>query len=453
MARAGPSATDVARALTHLEPTRWFAAAAVDWAVIALTFLLVGAIDHPLAYALAIIPLGSRQQALGALFHDAAHFLVSGKRWHNDVAGNLLAAWPLGLTLGGYRRYHFAHHRHLGSPDDPENHHKGLLRQWPLPARPGPVLGWFVSDLLGGGLPHLLAAGKLTRPTRIGEALGLLAFWAAVGACFWRLDALWVPILWVVSIATVFWSGVRLRIWTEHLGTRSTHRIAVPEWVEQLIMPHNIGLHYEHHLDPRVPFYHLSALRQALPEPPIVSLRALARAFVTSERLASGEVGSAVAPRSSAVATPPRRKGWRSHILLPLAIGVALYALLRPRGLLAHAWLERLGLPAPGLALSAGPLAPIVACLPSALWSYALTATVARLWRGREARARRGWLAATLVVVVGWELGQAAALWGGFFSAADLLASIVAFAAAVRYSGAAGGAEPSEQDHRQPTTP
>src|SRR5690349_2737849 len=207
--------------LSRLEPERWLGAAIADWAVIALTFWVVAQFEHPLVYALAVIPLGSRQQALGALFHDAAHNLVTRRRRLNDALGSLLAAWPLGLTLGGYRRYHFAHHRALGSADDPENHHKGLLRQWNLPARPIRVLAGFVADLLGGGLPHLLAAGKLTRPVQVLEAIGMLLYWATiVGVCVW-LGAWWIPVLWVVSIATVFWSGVRLRIWTEHLGTSS----------------------------------------------------------------------------------------------------------------------------------------------------------------------------------------------------------------------------------------
>jgi fatty acid desaturase len=448
--------------LSHLQPWRWLAAAAVDWCVIALTFVLVARIDHPLGYVLAVVPLGSRQQALGALFHDAAHHLFTGKRWHNDVVGNLVAAWPLGLTLGGYRRYHFAHHRHLGTPEDPEMHHKGLLRQWSLPARPT-ALGWFAADLFGAGLPHLVAAGKLTRPTRVAEALGLVVFWSLVGALSWHLGALWVVVLWVVSIATVFWSGVRLRIWTEHLGSKHTHRIHVPEWVEQFIMPHNIGLHWEHHQHPTVPFYNLGALRRALAPgsiitaettaPPLVSLRTLANAFRDSDRLPSGQVGCTVqdqtaqAQTAQADAFVPRtgsaaggKSAWR-HLAWTLAFGVGFYALFRPPDLWAHSMLARFGIVAPIASLSvdaAWPsLAPLVNCIPSALWTYALTATLVVIWarpHGEDLRnASSVWLGAALVLAVGWELGQALHHWGGTFSWADLLVSVVAFAAALRY--------------------
>ncbi|KIG17005.1 Fatty acid desaturase [Enhygromyxa salina] len=443
MAQANPSADpQLIRELSQLEPRRWLGAASADWAVIALTFLVVDAIDHPLAYVLAIIPLGSRQQALGALFHDAAHKLACRPSWLNDALGSALAAWPLGLTLGGYRRYHFAHHKQLGSADDPENHHKGLLRQWSLPARAPRVLLGFVGDLVGGGIPHLLAAGKLTRPVSVVEAIGMLVYWGVIFGVFVVLGLAWVPILWVVSIATVFWSGVRLRIWTEHLGTSSTHRVHVPEWFEQLIMPHEIGLHWEHHRHPSVPFYKLRALRAALPGPPIVSLPALARGFMTSAALRSGEVADLVTDLVTApsmqsrarIRSPLRRV--LGHVLGPLGLGALIYALLRPRALLGDQWLAKLGVELPPSPISAGALAPVVGWLPSALWTYALTAFVASVWSGPASndRARRAWLGVAFTIAIGWELGQAAQLWPGVFAVQDLLASVVAFFAALRYT-------------------
>src|SRR6185437_5058923 len=105
------------------------------------------------------------------------------------------------------------------------------------------------------------------------------------------------PILWIVSIVTVFWSGVRLRIWTEHLGARDTHRIHLPPLVAAAVMPHHIGLHWEHHAFPRVPFHHLARLRAALDAPPpLLGLVELWRGFVRSPPLASGAVAATVCP-------------------------------------------------------------------------------------------------------------------------------------------------------------
>ncbi len=163
----------------------------------------------------------------------------------------------------------------------------------------------------------------------------LLTWTLVVGACVW-LGVWWIPVLWVASIATVFWSGVRLRIWTEHLGTSSTHRIHVPEWLEQLIMPHAIGLHWEHHQHPNVPFYKLAALRACVDGPPLVSLPALTRAFLASAPLRSGSVGETVRPEAM---PRPAAPSWSTRratalVLAPLLAGALVYALLRPSGIL-----------------------------------------------------------------------------------------------------------------------
>lgn len=410
------------RALAVPRPGAWVRAAAVDWAIIAGTFALVGWVDHPVGYALALVPLGSRQQALGALFHDAAHRLVARPRWLNDALGSLLSAWPLGLSLGGYRRYHFAHHRHLGTDGDPEITHKRALPQWALPASPRRVARHFALDLLGGGLPHLAAAGRLTRPVSALEAGGLGAFWAAITLIAWRFHMIWVPVLWVTSIATVFWSGVRLRIWTEHLGTLDTHRIAVPAWLAHLIMPHSIGLHWEHHHWPGVPFSSLPRLRAALPPgegaPPVIGLGELVGAFVQAGRLESGGLpGARPVARAARLASVIPYVG---HVAAPMALGVLVYALCRPVLPRALGWL-----PVKGLLAGRLP-AVVVDVAPDALWAYALTALVALVWRGESGGARRLWLGATVLVVAGWELGQRWGLVPGRFDALDLVFSVAA---------------------------
>lgn len=417
----------VIRALSRPIFARWVFAAAVDWAVIAIVFAAVRRIDHPVAYALAVFPLGSRQQALGALFHDAAHRLASRHRALNDLAGNALSAFPLGLTLDGYRRYHLAHHRTLGTEADPEITHKRTLRHWDLPARPVSVVAHFASDMVGAGVPHLLAAGGLTRPVHLRDVVGLALQWTLALFVAWRCHALWVPVLWVASIVTVFWSGVRLRIWTEHLGTRDTHRIAVPWWFAHFLFPHRIGHHWEHHHWPSVPFWNLGRLRAALPPgregaPPIVSLSALARAFVRSSPLASGTLGATVgrtldAPHSRV--TP-----WLQHVALPLVAGVAVYVTCRraPPGVLSS-------LPLHGVFARHG--APIAGIVPDALWAYALCAFQMLVWGRDRSWSARAWIASAPVAVVAWELAQRAHRVPGTFDPLDLVVGLMACAVAV----------------------
>jgi fatty acid desaturase len=446
------------RELARPRPGAWLLAAAVDWSVVAATFALVAWIDHPVGYLLALVPLGSRQQALGALFHDASHRLLLRHRLGNDLLGNLLSAWPLGLTLGGYRRYHFAHHRHLGTDADPEITHRRSLPQWDLPAAPHRTAAHFALDLLGGGLPHLAAAGGLTRPTSPREAVGLVAFWIVVLLVALKLHLLWIPLLWVASIATVFWSGVRLRIWTEHLGTTDTHRISVPGWLGHLIMPHSIGHHWEHHHWPSVPFSNLPRLRAALPPgeggaPPVLDLFTLLGAFLRSVPLASGRIGVTIGREGALPDAPadrgPRPEGSASlrsrlllsmtgHVVAPLLLGVLLYLTCRPVLPGALAWF-----PAGGALVGRVP-AWVVQVAPDALWAHALTALVALLWRDRPGPARRAWLAAAVFVIVGWELGQWVKITPGTFDPWDLLFSVAASALAVLLCP---GQPPGDLDH------
>lgn len=421
---------------------RWLFAAIVDWAVIIAVFAAVAWIDHPLAYALAIVPLGSRQQALGALFHDASHRLVSRRHLANDILGNVLAAWPLGLTLGGYRRYHFAHHKHLGTELDPEITHKRTLQQWSLPASPLRTVRDFASDLVGGGLPHLVAAGSLTRPVSFIETAGIGIFWIAIFFCAFRLHVVWMPLLWIISIATVFWSGVRLRIWTEHLGTKDTHRIHVPVWLEHLIMPHDIGLHWEHHHFPNVPFWNLRKLRALLPpdegqSPPVVTLQSLAASFLLSQPLRSGSIGVTIgpdAPRVIPSGEPTIRSNaakqmlilrWLVHVVLPFVMAVFVYVACRKTVPFVLAWL-------PAHGFFAGQLHPrFVDWFPDFAWSYSLAALMTLLWARDPSRARYFWIASAFVASIAWELGQRWHVVPGVFDRGDLVFGIVGCTLAV----------------------
>ena len=95
--------------------SRWLLPAAADWLSILAAFAAVALTQHWFVYTLAASGIGTRQHALGILGHDAAHRLACRSRRLNDVLGQLICFWPIGATLGGYRRYHFDHHRHLQS--------------------------------------------------------------------------------------------------------------------------------------------------------------------------------------------------------------------------------------------------------------------------------------------------------------------------------------------------
>lgn len=52
--------------------------------------------------------------------HEAAHFRIHSNKGVNDLIGEVLLAWPLTITLYGYRKMHAAHHRYLNTGKDPD---------------------------------------------------------------------------------------------------------------------------------------------------------------------------------------------------------------------------------------------------------------------------------------------------------------------------------------------
>jgi hypothetical protein len=98
---------------------------------------------------------------------------------------------------------------------------------------------------------------------------------------------------------------------------------------------------------------------------------------------------------------------YAAHVALPLAGGVAIYALRPTTWIKNHA--------------------------PDALWGYATGAFVSLVWLGANGRARIFWMIAGLALVAGYELGQAARIVPGTFDVVDLIVSCAAFAVAVLF--------------------
>ncbi len=124
-----------------------------------------------------------------------------------------------------------------------------------------------------------------------------------------------------------------------------------------------------------------------------------------------------------------------SHVALPLALGVASYALF-------SASVERLvglGVLAPLRVLRRVTL-PVATRIPDVLrfhvadaaWGWALGAALSLVWAGAGARGRRAWFVAGFALVVGEELGQLAGLMPGTFDVLDIVVSAAAYVIAWR---------------------
>lgn len=206
-----PDAAQLAQ-LTAVAPLPWLKRVLADWAVIVVAYLIAWWADHPAGFLLVMPIIAVQQHALAILAHDGAHRLVSRTRWLNDFLTNLFCFWPLGFPLGGYRRFHFQHHRETGTADDPELRHKQVFKQWALPLRPAKLAAHITTDVLGGGIPHLVMAAYLTRAVGLVDGLLPILFWTILGLSAWALDSLWIVGLWWASLIFCLWPIFRLRM-------------------------------------------------------------------------------------------------------------------------------------------------------------------------------------------------------------------------------------------------
>ena len=242
---------------------RWLSRALLDWTVVVACFATAYWMANPLTWLVCIVVIGTRQHALGILGHDGAHRLACRNRFLNDALTGLLCMWPLGIPLGGYRRFHFQHHRTAGTDDDPEMIHKRALPDWDLPLRRGKIVKDILLDFCGRSLPHVGMAMYLTRAVSVRDALGPACLIGGVAVLSWYLGFWWIPVLWFVSMGTAFWASFRMRLWSEHVGADHTHRLYAPLWARFFFLPHNTWHHWEHHEYPAVPCWALPSLRDS----------------------------------------------------------------------------------------------------------------------------------------------------------------------------------------------
>lgn len=269
------------RELSHLSPTRALAAVALEWLAIAAAITVATLIGHSLATLAAIVIIGARQHALLVIAHDASHMrFLPNRRW-NDAVANLLLAWPMFISVQGFRHFHGPHHRFLGGKGDgnrtlwsTHDAQGTLCAEWRYPKTPGAltvkilrhvVLGtglwWILRGLVGGFQFGVSLLGKVSRA----------AFYVAVATALSLADA-WSGFLWFWVIPYCTWHVAvqYIRLICEHSnisGPEGYHqtRTTMPTVLEGLfVLPRHIGYHIEHHWYPSVPFYRLPALHMRL---------------------------------------------------------------------------------------------------------------------------------------------------------------------------------------------
>jgi len=214
--------------------------------------------------------------------HDASHYRFLNNRSLNDHLGNLLVQWPVFISVEGFRKFHGAHHRHLGEEDDGNRFlwktHRAdgsVSPEWQYPKTLGQLLGvllyramfftglrWMLRGLVGGFIIRRSWGWVAVR----------MAYYAAIaGIVTWVDGWTWFLLLWVLPYCTWHPACQYMRLIAEHsaisaeLPMYAATRTTIPTALERLfILPRNIGYHLEHHWYPSVPFYNLPQLHEVL---------------------------------------------------------------------------------------------------------------------------------------------------------------------------------------------
>ncbi len=224
-------------------------------------------------YVLAVIIIGSRLHALAILMHDAAHFRACRNRKVNDIVGELLA-WPVTMTMQGYRNSHYSHHRELNTEKDLEWLRKMGQDEFKFPKTGLEIICVLVQFATGiKAYQELRDVRKVEGAVYVSPRLKrvrMACFAALVAASvyftFWKGLLLY----WVVPLFTSLLFFAYVRSVADHFCIEYSHplnqtrTVVGPFWEMHLFAPHGINYHIEHHIFPGVPCHRLAELHRHL---------------------------------------------------------------------------------------------------------------------------------------------------------------------------------------------
>jgi fatty acid desaturase len=260
------------KALSKIKPWRGLLQVSLEWLGVAAAITLCQTYWNPVLYIFAVIWIGARQNGLAVMMHEAVHYrLLRNRKW-NDWVGEVFTAWPVLVTVNGFRQTHWAHHRHPNTPQDPDWQRKqNELFEYPKSGL----------DMVFITLKYWLGFYAIKQLAEVNQAAKIparlkyvrLSFYAAVVVAsivfhFW----LGLLVYWLVPLFTYFLWIIYVRGVAEHFGgiedhehlLEKTRHIEANFFERLLIAPNYIHVHIGHHLYPSVPFYNLRELQRLL---------------------------------------------------------------------------------------------------------------------------------------------------------------------------------------------
>ena len=262
-----------------------------DWAMIAGCWAAMATLPS-WTWPLWILLIAGRLHAAGVILHDLVHLPIRHKTWAVRAV-ELLAGYPIAITLDAMRYHHLRHHRDSGMPQDPYfkpvlhgrpvvfwlifARHVILVPFWTIrgpigllavafPALRNAYGRVWLQDRSGADLtahPEVIAAGRAELGQVLFTVAWMSAFVAFPGPVGWGYVA--------PAVLAGLLGGYRVLV--EHVYVPTTDRrleTILTTTVDHdlgplgrlFLAPRNIGYHVVHHLHPGVALGNLPALRE-----------------------------------------------------------------------------------------------------------------------------------------------------------------------------------------------
>lgn len=220
-------------------------AIAAAWLVVHFATIFGRPVESWSAPALVVVLLLQTWLSTGLFIiaHDCMHgALAPGRPERNRAVGRAALMIYAGLDYDRFMPAHFAHHKHVGTAEDPDFH----------AAAPRAAGRWFLR-FFGNYYTHM----QLVRITIVACIYVLLGASLINIAMFWA-----VPALLAVVQLFVFGTYLPHRHTGEAFADRHRARSFGPGGLVSLLSCfHFGGYHHEHHLAPQTPWWRLPAVR------------------------------------------------------------------------------------------------------------------------------------------------------------------------------------------------
>jgi fatty acid desaturase len=259
-------ATLVTNPVHRLQPWKSMVALTCDWLIIGIALYCLEMFPSIPLFFIVTFVIGNRQHAFSMIAHDGMHRLLFKNKTLNDLITNIFMVWPLGVSLGGFRNFHFQHHRHWHSANDPERFaiNRVFGKSFDSPIRPMKLAATLVADLLGLNFIttiKVVNTFESYNKKKSGFVMAII-FQLSFLTAGYLTDHLILPLAWLFASVSSHLMHIRIRLWAEHVGIQETHRTQFPLLINLLFLPHNTSYHWEHHYDMRVPWYNLPQVRK-----------------------------------------------------------------------------------------------------------------------------------------------------------------------------------------------